>query len=122
MFSITIKGKRNPNDIELVKLVMVFYKTGYNRVPKVLYLTGAYSDYVTHMVSSTLKKVCTELGIPHHITWSTARSSFICKMLDEGYHVYQVAEMTGNSPAAIYKNYYGITNRNRLKNHIDKFL
>lgn len=45
MFSIIIKGERNLQDIELVKLTIVFYKTGYPRVPKVLYITGPYSDW-----------------------------------------------------------------------------
>lgn len=72
-------------------------------------------NYTTRMVAETLRKVCAELGINHPITWSTARSSFICKMLDEGYHIYQVAEMTGNSPMAIYKHYYGITNREDIR-------
>lgn len=63
--------------------------------------------YVTLMLGKTIQKICKELKIEHHITWSTARSNFICKMLDEGYHIYQVAEMTGNSPMAIYKHYYG---------------
>ena len=71
-------------------------------------------NYTTRMVAETLRKICAELGINHHITWSTARSSFICKMLDEGYHVYQVAEMTGNSPMAIYKHYYGITDKEKI--------
>lgn len=71
--------------------------------------------YLNLMVGRTVRKVCAELGIKEHITWGTARSSFITKMLDEGYNVYQVAEMTGNSPATIYKNYYGITNRDCLK-------
>ncbi len=72
-------------------------------------------NYMTQAVGQTMQKVCNELGITHHITWSTARSSFICKMLDEGYHIYQVAEMTGNSPMAIYKHYYGITNREDIR-------
>lgn len=72
-------------------------------------------NYITQAVAQTMEKVCAELGITHHITWSTARSSFICKMLDEGYHIYQVAEMTGNSPMAIYKHYYGITNREDIR-------
>ncbi|WP_418450285.1 integrase [Alistipes sp.] len=71
-------------------------------------------NYTTRMVAETLRKICAELGINHHIAWSTARSSFICKMLDEGYHVYQVAEMTGNSPMAIYKHYYGITDKEKI--------
>lgn len=77
-------------------------------------------NYITQAVSQTMEKICAELGISHHITWSTARSSFICKMLDEGYHIYQVAEMTGNSPMAIYKHYYGITNREEIRNTINE--
>lgn len=79
-------------------------------------------NYINHMVADTMQKVCAELGIPHHITWGTARSSFICKMLDEGYHIYQVAEMTGNSPITIYKHYYGITNREEIKSHLNHVL
>ena len=79
-------------------------------------------NYINHMVADTMQKVCAELGIPHHITWGTARSSFICKMLDEGYHIYQVAEMTGNSPITIYKHYYGITNREKIKSHLNHVL
>lgn len=71
-------------------------------------------NYITSAIAETMRKVCAELGISHHITWGTARSSFICKMLDEGYHIYQVAEMTGNSPMAIYKHYYGITDRENI--------
>lgn len=44
MFSIIIKGERNLQDIELVKITIVFYKTGYPRVPKV-FITGAYADW-----------------------------------------------------------------------------
>lgn len=79
-------------------------------------------NYITQAVAQTMQKVCVELGIPHHITWSTARSSFICKMLDEGYHIYQVAEMTGNSPMTIYKHYYGITNKDEIIRNMNKKL
>lgn len=79
-------------------------------------------NYITQKVAGTMKKVCAELGIAHHVTWGTARSSFICKMLDEGYHIYQVAEMTGNSPMAIYKHYYGITDRATIKNGLNSIL
>lgn len=78
-------------------------------------------NYMTQAVAQTMQKVCAELGITHHFTWGTARSSFICKMLDEGYHIYQVAEMTGNSPMTIYKHYYGITNNDNLKENMNRF-
>jgi hypothetical protein len=41
-------------------------------------------------------------------------------MLDEGYHIYQVAEMTGNSPMTIYKHYYGITDRQTIREGMEK--
>ncbi len=76
--------------------------------------------YVNTRVAQTMRKVCAYLGITHHITWGTARSSFICKMLDEGYHIYQVAEMTGNSPMSIYKHYYGITDGQSIREGMDR--
>ncbi len=76
--------------------------------------------YINAKVAQTMRKVCAHLGIPHHITWGTARSSFICKMLDEGYHIYQVAEMTGNSPMTIYKHYYGITDRQSIRDGMER--
>lgn len=45
MFSLNIKGKENPNDPQLVKLEMIFFKTGYARVPKVLAITGPFKDW-----------------------------------------------------------------------------
>lgn len=77
---------------------------------------------ITINISKTLTKICTDLGIKENITWSSARSTFISKMLDDGYHVYQVAEMTGNSPATIYKYYYGITNPEELKENMNERL
>lgn len=76
-------------------------------------------NYVSHMVNQTLQKVCVGLEINHHMTWGTARSSFIAKMLDEGCHAYQIAEMTGNSPMTIYKHYYGITNREEIRDRLN---
>lgn len=36
MFTVNIKGKRDPKNINFVKLEMVFYKRGYTRVTKVM--------------------------------------------------------------------------------------
>lgn len=52
-------------------------------------------------VNSTLQKICDHLGIREKVYWSSARSSFISKMIDEGYHPLQVAEQVGNSPQTI---------------------
>nr|WP_304379613.1 hypothetical protein [uncultured Parabacteroides sp.] len=45
MFTILIKGQRDPRDTEMVKLNIVFYRTGFARVPKVLNITSLYSDW-----------------------------------------------------------------------------
>ncbi len=34
MYTINIRGKQNPKDTKMVKLEMIFFKTGYARVPK----------------------------------------------------------------------------------------
>lgn len=36
MFTINIKEKENPKDLKMVKLEMIIFKTGYDRVTKVL--------------------------------------------------------------------------------------
>ncbi len=45
MFTVNIKGKRDPKNINFVKLEMVFYKRGYVRVTKVINITGLYSEW-----------------------------------------------------------------------------
>ena len=45
MFTVNIKGRRNPKNIELVKLDLIFYKRGYARVSKVLRITGLYREW-----------------------------------------------------------------------------
>ena len=44
-YSITIKGKRDKRNSEQVRLELIFFCTGYNRVPKVIRVTGAYKDW-----------------------------------------------------------------------------
>lgn len=72
-------------------------------------------SWINLSLNQTLEKACSRLGISQKITWGTARSSFISKMLDEGYTPTQVAEQTGNSPATIYKHYYAITNPEEVR-------
>ncbi len=38
MFSVRITGFRNPRDPELIKLEIIFHKTGFARVPKIYYV------------------------------------------------------------------------------------
>lgn len=45
MFTITFKGKPNPKDKNLVKIEMVLFRTGYNRTPKIINITGLYTDW-----------------------------------------------------------------------------
>lgn len=71
-------------------------------------------------VNKTLKKICDHLGIHEHITWSCARSSFISKMVDEGYHPLQIAEQAGNSPQTIYKHYYSITDKEEMRTRMNE--
>ena len=45
MFTINVKGYRNPRDLEMVKLKLIFFKTGYARVPKIIPISGRYDDW-----------------------------------------------------------------------------
>ena len=46
MFSIIVKGERDPKDADAVKLTLVVYRTGYVRKKKLLLISGAYPDWV----------------------------------------------------------------------------
>lgn len=76
-------------------------------------------ERIVDRVNKTLKVVCEHLGIEEHITWSCARSSFISRMIDAGYHPLQVAELAGNSPQTIYKYYYAITNKEQMRQEMN---
>ena len=45
MFTINIKGKENPKSLEQVKLELVFFKTGYPRVSKIINIAGPIADW-----------------------------------------------------------------------------
>lgn len=45
MFTVNIKGKQNPKNENLVKLELIFFKTGYARVTKSLPITGQFKDW-----------------------------------------------------------------------------
>ncbi|NDW11265.1 phage integrase SAM-like domain-containing protein, partial [Dysgonomonas sp. 520] len=45
MFSVNFKGMPNPKDKRLAKIEMILFRTGYNRTPKVLSITGLYKDW-----------------------------------------------------------------------------
>ncbi|EFV24468.1 MULTISPECIES: hypothetical protein [Bacteroides] len=45
MFTINIKEKENPKDLKMVKLEMIIFKTGYDRVTKVFNISGPLKDW-----------------------------------------------------------------------------
>ena len=45
MYTINIKGKPNPKEPSMVKLEMIFFKTNYPRVTKVVNITGLLADW-----------------------------------------------------------------------------
>ncbi|MFR9166177.1 MAG: hypothetical protein ACLVKO_08195 [Dysgonomonas sp.] len=178
MFTINIKGKRNPKNPEFVKLVIIFYKPGYARIPKIICISGLYkywdaetqrfqSGYTEAVMKNKslqkiqlkylkvaekwelenkawlpvelshyydeskqdsdkynkfLKKACLNLSISKKVTWSCARSGFISKMIDEGYHPSQVAELAGNCPRTIYKYYYTNSDKEKVREHMNEIL
>jgi len=69
---------------------------------------------ISNLVTRTLTKACRILKIKEHVTWYSARGSFISRMVDDGNSPYAVAEMAGNSPMTIWKNYYKNTEREKL--------
>lgn len=75
---------------------------------------------VTEKTNKALAKACKLFHIEEHITWYSARGSFISKMVDAGNNPYIVAEMAGNSPMTIYKHYYKNTKRDELKTAMEE--
>lgn len=75
---------------------------------------------INEKVNETLRKICNHCGIKSRVTWGTARSSYISKMIDEGFHPLQVAELAGNSPQTIYRYYYTISDKEKMKVKMNK--
>ena len=44
-YTINIRGEQDKKDPKMVKLKMIFFKSGYNRVPKVLDITGPIKNW-----------------------------------------------------------------------------
>ena len=74
MYTINIKGKSNPKDRKMVKLEMIFFKSGYARVPKVLEVTGLLKDWdaksqsfrVGSFEATTKNKILFDLRTQYH--------------------------------------------------------
>lgn len=75
---------------------------------------------INEKVNETLRKICKCCGIKLRVTWGTARSSYISKMIDEGFHPLQVAELAGNSPQTIYRHYYTISDKEKMKEKMNE--
>ena len=75
---------------------------------------------INEKVNETLQKICDHCGIKSRVTWGTARSSYISKMIDEGFHPLQVAELAGNSPQTIYRYYYTISDKEKMKQKMNE--
>lgn len=75
---------------------------------------------INEKVNETLRKICNHCGIKSRVTWGTARSSYISKMIDEGFHPFQVAELAGNSPQTIYRHYYTISDKEKIKKKMNE--
>ena len=45
MFSVYVRSELDPRDADMVKLTLVFHRTGYDRVRKLLLITGPYSEW-----------------------------------------------------------------------------
>lgn len=71
-------------------------------------------------VNETLRKICDHCDIKSRVTWGTARSSYISKMIDSGFHPLQVAELAGNSPQTIYRYYYTISDKEKMKEKMNE--
>ncbi len=57
MFSVNIKGKKNPKLPHFVKLEAIFFKTGYARVSKVISITGPLEQWDDESQQFTSKSV-----------------------------------------------------------------
>ncbi len=69
MHTINIRGKQNPKDLKMVKLEMIFFKTGYARVPKVLNVTGPMKDWDAK--AQCFKPGSTEASVKNKILFDT---------------------------------------------------
>lgn len=74
---------------------------------------------VNEKVNQTLRKICETLYIKERVVWSSTRSSYISKLIDEGFHPLQVAEQVGNTPQTIYRYYYTINNKEAMKDKMN---
>lgn len=86
MYSINIRGKQNPKDTKMVKLEMIFFKTGYARVPKVLNITGLLKDWDANAQ-------CFKVGSPE----ATTKNKLLFDLRTKYHHVVETWEIEGRN-------------------------
>ena len=62
MYTINIRGKQNPKDTKMVKLEIIFFKTGYARVPKVINSGGHYQEQTAFRFANQISACRRYLG------------------------------------------------------------
>lgn len=86
MYTINIRGKMNPKDQQMVKLELIFFKTGYARVPKVLNVTGLLKNW-------DAKSQCFKLGTPD----ATTKNKLLFDIRTKYLHVIDTWESEGRN-------------------------
>lgn len=119
--------------VDKAKIIIDRYQTKYKRSPDYVFpvFTRKHNTELkmyervkrlSSLVCQLLRKICDESGITEKVIWSSARGSFISRLIDEGYHPLQIAEQTGNSPHTIYKYYYSNTNKKAMRVDMNRIL
>ena len=119
--------------VDKAKIIIDRYQTKYKRSPDYVFpvFTRKHNTELkmyervkrlSSLVCHLLRKICDESGITEKVIWSSARGSFISRLIDEGYHPLQIAEQTGNSPHTIYKYYYSNTNKKAMRVDMNRIL
>lgn len=86
MYTINIRGKINPRDRQMVKLELVFFKTGYARVPKVLNITGLFKNW-------DAKSQCFKVGTPN----ATTKNKLLFDIRTKYLHIIDTWESEGRN-------------------------
>ena len=97
MYTITIRGKQNPKDKKIVKLEMIFFKTGYARVPKELNITGLLKDWE----ATTKNKLLFDLRTKYlHVadTWEAEERNWSPVQLS---HCFDEVKQTQSGPSLV---------------------
>lgn len=119
--------------IEKAKVIIERHRPKFKRSPDYIFsvFTRKHDTEVkmngrikrlSSFVCQLLRRICNESGITEEVSWSSARGSFISRLIDEGYHPLQISEQTGNSPHTIYKYYYSNTNKEAMREDMNRIL